>query len=101
MPEKKFRTCHAIAGRECAGRADKRMSALPLIADIGTQSCDVRFVPKADIERSIRTLCRHGRTNPAGPRRGKPWIRGATGWCGLGHLATDLGQRRPGPRFLA
>jgi hypothetical protein len=25
------------------------MSALTLIADIGTQSCDVRFVPKADI----------------------------------------------------
>jgi hypothetical protein len=25
------------------------MSALPPKADIGTQSCDVRFVPKADI----------------------------------------------------
>jgi len=27
------------------------MSALPPKADIGTQSCDVRFVPKADIGR--------------------------------------------------
>ena len=27
------------------------MSALPPKADIGTQSCDVRFVPKADILR--------------------------------------------------
>ena len=27
------------------------MSALPPIADIGTQPCDVRFVPKADIVR--------------------------------------------------
>ena len=40
------------------------MSALPPIADIGTQSCDVRFVPKADISllpdgTLSRTVYRH------------------------------------------
>ena len=33
------------------------MSALPPIADIGTQSRHVRFVPKADTQR-VRQLCR-------------------------------------------
>jgi hypothetical protein len=32
------------------------MSALPLKADIGTQSRDVRFVPKTDISRSFDQL---------------------------------------------
>src|SRR5215469_487226 len=36
------------------------MSALPPIADIGTQSRDVRFVPKADISRIARRKKRHG-----------------------------------------
>ena len=40
------------------------MSAIPPIADIGTQSCDVRFVPKADISllpdgTLSRTVYRH------------------------------------------
>src|SRR5215471_6465946 len=32
------------------------MSAIPPIADIGTQSCDVRFVPKADILRRSKVM---------------------------------------------
>jgi hypothetical protein len=32
------------------------MSALPPKADIGTQARNVRFVPKADIDRFIRSL---------------------------------------------
>ena len=35
------------------------MSALPPKADIGTQSRDVRFVPKADIRPLIRSTRRH------------------------------------------
>ena len=31
------------------------MSALPPIADMGTQPCNARFVPKADIEPFIRS----------------------------------------------
>ena len=31
------------------------MSALPPKADIGTQPCDVRFVPKADVSRCSKT----------------------------------------------
>ena len=34
------------------------MSALPPIADIGTQACDVCFVPKADIHSSASTSIR-------------------------------------------
>src|SRR3974390_301727 len=37
------------------------MSALPPKADIGTQPCDVRFVPKADILRSTGARRRSGR----------------------------------------
>src|SRR5262245_8779969 len=33
------------------------MSALPPIADIGTQPCDVRFVPKADIAPCQADVC--------------------------------------------
>jgi hypothetical protein len=35
------------------------MSALPPKADIGTQPRDVRFVPKADVQRSKITLLDH------------------------------------------
>jgi D-arabinose 1-dehydrogenase-like Zn-dependent alcohol dehydrogenase len=54
-------------GQKRTSRPFHRMSALPPKADIAQHGGNVRFVPKADIERSIRTLCRHGRTNPAGP----------------------------------
>ena len=42
------------------------MSALPPKADIGTQSGNVRFVPKADIERSIRLPRRCAKVRIAG-----------------------------------
>jgi len=38
-------------GQKRTLRRVRVMSALPPKADIGTQSCDVCFVPKADIER--------------------------------------------------
>jgi len=38
------------------------MSAIPPKADIGTQSRNVRFVPKADIGHLIRSVHRRGRS---------------------------------------
>src|SRR5262245_49896011 len=43
-------------GQYRTSRSVKGMSALPPKADIGTQPRDVRFVPKADIERLIANL---------------------------------------------
>jgi len=56
------------------------MSALPPKADIGTQPCDVGFVPKADImQRSkkgivIQSIHRRGRATAAG-RLGSALLR--------------------------
>ena len=36
-------------GQKRTSKRVRVMSAIPPKADIGTQSCDVRFVPKADI----------------------------------------------------
>src|SRR6516165_75650 len=49
------------------------MSALPPKADMDHQGCDVRFVPKADINRSFNHLvCKSMRHNLCQPGRGCP-----------------------------
>ena len=69
--------CPAL-GQKRTSRQLERMSALPPIADIGTQSWNVRFVPKADIMRCsklqpIRSHRRRGRA-ALGARSGRaPW----------------------------
>jgi hypothetical protein len=45
-------------GQERTSSGYLPMSALPPKADIGTQPCDVRFVPKADIPTSLDHLVR-------------------------------------------
>src|SRR6516162_8353222 len=49
------------------------MSALPPKADIGTQSCNVRFVPKADIQ-ELGASVRGGSGNLLLRRQWKRWI---------------------------
>jgi hypothetical protein len=45
-------------GQKRASRPFRRMSALPPKADIGTQSWNVRFVPKADMVGAAKTALR-------------------------------------------
>src|SRR5215469_5261842 len=47
------------------------MSALPPIADIGFQSRDVRFVPKADSCTAAICRCSLGMVNPKAPEKNR------------------------------
>ena len=55
-------------GQKQTSRLPERMSALPPKADIGTQSWNVRFVPKGDISNGFTPVCSEGLLNRSGNR---------------------------------
>jgi len=66
------------------------MSALPPKADIGTQSRNVRFVPKADISPVIHSMRAHE------PKNHPMTVQQVRGLAGLSALVEETANQRDG-----
>jgi len=75
-PKSKFRyVSHDLWAVMERARAEVPMSALPPKADIGTQSWNVRFVPKADICIAAKVTASRGINSSHGPALAETDIR--------------------------